>query len=1403
MDGENPPAKSASRRLEYNSATMTAATSMAELLGQSAAMAAIREQVAHLLQRQAEAGRLPPILIEGETGTGKGLLARWIHRHSGRAAAPFVDINCAAIPESLLEAELFGFERGAFTDARHAKPGLFQAAHRGVLFLDEIGLLPGVLQGKVLKVIEDRAVRRLGSVQAEPTDIWIIAATGEDLLVLTRGRRFREDLYHRLAALTLRLPPLRERGDDVVLLAEHFLARACADYRLPTKTLDEGARQALRRYPWPGNVRELSNAMERVVLLSDERHVTATALDIPGRATTARAGAQPDDERTDLPPLREAIGAVERRRIVQILTEAGWNVSRAAARLGIPRSSLRYRLEKYGLQPSSPGLVPRGAEGRPIEPDSGETPYGPGVRPVDWQDRHLAFLQVRLAADADRAMSSRAQRLMHTVLGKIQSLGGRIEEQGATGFVAVFGLDPVEDACARAAHAALAVQNAVQRARSADPLTPALACALHAGHLLAGHAGARVVVDMDARHRARVMLEALSTGAAAGSILLSDAAAPLLERRFQLEPVSGSVTDGGRAYRVVAREPTGYGLAGRPLAPFVGRASEMALLDGVLARVTAGHGQVVALVGEPGVGKSRITYEFARAARERGWMALEAHAASYGAATPYLPLGDLLRRYFRLDDDDAPRVVRERIRSRLAALPDPGLATIVPALLAILGDPTEDDEWQRLDPPERRERILDGVRRVLLRESQVQPLLILFEDLHWIDSETQAFLDRLVESLPTARALLLVNYRPEYSHGWGSKTYYRQLQVDPLPPETSQTLLDALLGSDTGLGPVKRLVIEQTEGNPFFIEETVCSLVETGVLAGERGAYRLTRVVHDLQVPATAEAMLAARIDRLAPEDKRLLQVASVVGKDVPSALLAVVVDLPIDALRGGLERLQAAEFLYETGLTPDLGYCFKHALTHEVTYASLLAARRREQHARIVDAIETLYRDRLGEHVERLAHHALRGELREKAVDYLRRAGLKAAARSAPQDARARFEQALGVLEALPDSRSTLEQAFDIRLDLRAVMQQLGEGRLMLERLREAEALAERLNDDHRRGRVCALATNDHARLEELDEALVTGARALDIAGRLGDARLRILTTSFLAQTHYYRGEYERAVELATDNVATLPPDWVHEFFGNSAPSSVYDRACLVRSLAELGRFAEAARYEAEAIEIAESTQHAFTIAAARWAAGTHHISKGDWAAARSLIEHEIEVVRAGSLVFLLPFAVAASAWVLAQLGEASEALDRLREGTELLGRVAASGRVAHRTWVCQALGRASLLLGRVDEACGLAERAVETAPAQRGFAAHALHLLGEIATHPDGFDGARGEVHYREALARAEQGGMRPLIAHCHLGLGRLCRRVRNQEQAGEHLGIATAMYREMGMTYWLEKAEADLGK
>jgi predicted ATPase len=470
--------------------------------------------------------------------------------------------------------------------------------------------------------------------------------------------------------------------------------------------------------------------------------------------------------------------------------------------------------------------------------------------------------------------------------------------------------------------------------------------------------------------------------------------------------------------------------AARGLTRFVGRDTELAALVQALAWTGAGHGQVVAVVGEAGVGKSRLVYEFLHSHHTQGWRVLESASVSYGKATPYFPVMDLLKRYCHVDDSDNVRTIRAKVTGQILTL-DETLQDTLPALLALLDALPEDSPFLTLDPPQRRRRTLDGLKRVLLRESQVQPLLLVFEDLHWIDTETQALLDSLVESLPTARLLLLVNYRPEYQHGWGSKTSYTQLRLDPLPPVSVHELLHALLGDDPSLAPLARLLIARTQGNPFFLEESVRTLMETDVLVGTPGAYRLVQAVPTLQVSATVQAVLAARIDRLPPEEKRLLQTATVIGTEVPLPLLHAIAELPEARLHRGLAHLQAAEFLYETRLFPESAYTFKHALTHEVAYTSMLLERRKGLHERVAQAIEALFPERLPEHYSALAHHYSRSGNTAKAVDYLYRAGQQAVERSAYAEAVSHLTTALDLLPTLPESRTRHQQELGVQMTL------------------------------------------------------------------------------------------------------------------------------------------------------------------------------------------------------------------------------------------------------------------------------------------------------------------------------------------------------------------------------------
>src|SRR2546427_606403 len=594
------------------------------------------------------------------------------------------------------------------------------------------------------------------------------------------------------------------------------------------------------------------------------------------------------------------------------------------------------------------------------------------------------------------------ERVVERMIEAVHRYEGTVNQVMGDGIMALFGAPLAhEDHATRACYAALRMQESVAQYAEgifrSQGMPIQIRVGLNSGEVVVRAIGSDLHMDYTAVGQTTHLAARMEQMATPGMILLAPATLQLGEGYVQVaargpvavkglpEPVEIYALTGASAQRTRL-----HAAAARGLTRFVGRDAEIEQIRRALALAHDGHGQLVAIVGEAGVGKSRLVYEFTHSHRTQDWLILEAGSVSYGKATSYLPVIDLLKAYFKVHDRQTHREIREKVTGKLLTL-DRTLEPILPALLALLDVPVEDAHWQALDPAQRRRRTLDAVKHLLLRESQGQPILVVFEDLHWIDAETQALLDGLVESLPTTRLLLLVNYRPEYQHGWGRKTYYSQMRLDALPPESAGELLSALLGNDPGLEPLKRLLVKR--GNPFFIEESIRTLVETQALTGERGAYRLTRPIQAIEGPATVQVILAARIDRLAAGDKRLVQTGPVIGKDVPFVVLHAVAELPDEALRRGLDHLQAAEFLYETGLFPDLEYSFKHALTHEVTYGGLLQERRRELHARVVDAIETLHRDRLGEQIERLAHHASRGEVWEKAAQYSRQAADRAAA--------------------------------------------------------------------------------------------------------------------------------------------------------------------------------------------------------------------------------------------------------------------------------------------------------------------------------------------------------------------------------------------------------------------------
>jgi len=818
---------------------------------------------------------------------------------------------------------------------------------------------------------------------------------------------------------------------------------------------------------------------------------------------------------------------------------------------------------------------------------------------------------------------------------------GTVNQVMGDGIMALFGAPLAhEDHAVRACYAALRMHDAIRRyaedVRRTHGVEVQIRVGLNSGDVVVRSVGSDLRMDYTAVGQTTHLAARMEQLALAGTTRLTAETLRLAEEFVQIRPL-GPIPVKGLAAPIEAFELTGAGAVrtrlqaarARGFRSFVGRDAEMDQIRQAAAQARQGRGQLVAVVGEAGVGKSRLFYEFIHSHHVPGggWRVLEASSVSYGKATPFLPLAELLRGYFRIDDRDDLRAVRAKVTGTLLTL-DRALEDAVPAVLWILDVPEPGEAFLRLEPPQRRRRAIESVKRVLLRESQVQPLLLLFEDLHWIDTETQAVLDTLAESLGSAAVLLAVSYRPEYRHGWGSKTYYRQLRVDPLPPQSADALLRALLGADPSTTPLAPLLISRTEGNPLFLEESVRTLVETGALVGEPGAYRLARAAATIQMPATVQAILATRIDRLRPELKRLLQAAAVVGKDVPVTLLAPVAEMADEALHAALGELQTAELLYEARLFPDLEYTFKHALTYEVAYGGVLQERRLALHGTILETLEHLHADRLGEHAEVLAHHAERAAIADKAVRYLREAGTKAAARSANQEAVAFLERALALLAGLPETRETLSEALDVRITLGTPLIAVhGPSSPVVEAsYRAALELVDRLDDASRRFLIQWGLWYVSYNRGDYTPALRAGERLLETARRGNDSDQLLEAHHTLWPTLVSMGEVKQALPHIERGIALYDRERhgsIASLYGAHDPGTCC-RYFLAVGQWGLGYPERALAVVHEAARMAETLGHAMTSAMTLSFLASILYLRGDRPAAIAAGERSLEFVGA-----------------------------------------------------------------------------------------------------------------------------------------------------------------------------------
>ncbi len=865
-----------------------------------------------------------------------------------------------------------------------------------------------------------------------------------------------------------------------------------------------------------------------------------------------------------------------------------------------------------------------------------------------------------------------------------------------------------------------------------------------------------------------------------GSIAISEQTRKLVEGYFTVKALGPTrvkgVTEPVNVYEVTGLGPLRTRLqrsAGRGLTRFVGRERELEALRHAAEQAKAGCGQIVAAMAEPGVGKSRLYFEF-KAKNQPGWMVLETFSVSHGKASAYLPVIDLLRNYFKIASEDDDRTRREKVTGRVVAL-DRSLEDTLPYLFSLLGIVEGADPLAQMDGPIKKRRTLDAIKRILIREALNQPLMVIFEDLHWIDEQTQELLNLLADSIASAKILLLVNYRPEYSHQWNSKTNYTQLQLDPLGVESAEEMLSELLGDGKDLVALKRLITERTEGNPFFVEEIVQALLEDGVLQ-RNGSVKLVKSMNAVKVPTTVQAVLAARIDRLPPDEKELLQTLAVIGREFSQSLIRAVVSKSNDHLDRLLDGLQLGEFIYEQPAVGDSEYIFKHALTQEVSYNSVLIERRKQIHQRTAQAMEASYAANLADHYDSLAHHYQRSGDASKAVNYLHLAAQQTMDRTAYVEAASQFSTALDLLGTQPDNSERDRNEIAIRFSL-SLCFGFGAGDPVASTnvLEPACSLCEKLGDDATLFDILSLlAFLSSVRLEH-QKADALFKRALKIATSRRDAEMIGHIRCYRGYTYLYEGNFIAAIgELEeAEKLSAISPkqgfrlyDW-----------RIQSRAFASYSYLALG-------YPQRAIDTSKGSLTLATevkasprdLVSVLWWSAALNVQLKNWVVADEHAGESLRLADLYGMIVLLGTTDLVRGWVLALTGHVDEGLGIIVKSRPGVVPIVYS-------WMYLALAEVYLAAGRVREGLEAANEGIELAEGTgtRVLEAETRRLKGELLLKSDGA-AAEAAQCFRDAIDVARKQSARLFELRATMSLARL---LEKQGRRGEARTMLAEIY------------------
>ena len=986
--------------------------------------------------------------------------------------------------------------------------------------------------------------------------------------------------------------------------------------------------------------------------------------------------------------------------------------------------------------------------------------------------------------------------VLNSLVEAAHSYGGVVVRIQGDGILALFGAPiALEDHALRACQASLAMQEAIGSEEYGDVKVH---IGLNSGEVLVRSVNTDLSMDYDAVGTTVHLGARMEQLAPPGAILLTENTLRLAEEFLKVSPLGATALKGIKSPIKVfqldgfAPPKTRWDVrVAKGLTGFVGRQSETRILTQAMTSVENGWGQTVTVCGEPGVGKSRLVHELMFLETSRAWTTLECAGVSSGKQASYYPISELMRSWFQLGSGDSRQIVDKKMNDRLYDL-DKDLLRNLPALQSLLDIAVEDKLWNGLDPLQRRRMIVDSVRSIMLKWAEAGPIILLFEDLQWMDEQTLVFLKRLATDIERSKIFLLLTHRPEFQFDWNDAANFSIVRIEPLDTGSADQMLSTMLGDHADLVPLKRELVDRTQGTPLFLEEMVRTLIETGIVDGEPGDYRLGRNPEKLEIPETVRSVITARIDRLAPEYKSLLQTVAVVGHDIPETLIQGMTGEQSRALTRRLSELQTSDFLFQTRNAPERELAFTHELIREVAYESILETRRRQLHALVVDTIETQYADRLDQHLDRLAHHTIQGALWEKAIAYHLTACNRAVLRSANAEAVALYRSGLKALNYLPKDSSYDKAAIDLRLMVIAAYIPLGELDKMIGALDEARVMAENMQD---RRRLALVHNNlsivwwikgDHKR------GLDAGKAAFRIAAEIGHPALQFGAQYNIGMAHQGVGEYTKVVECLERLYQALEGEMKLNRAGWPAYPIVFIQTFLASAYIELGQFEAAKKHILEGCEFAEKMNHPYSQAMINDYYGYYLLRRGDTKAAVKVLERAMQLCSEYDIVVLHMSIAAKLGLAYAWSGRAEEAISSLEAAVRPDAQKLRGGSYIW-LWLYLALGEAYLAVGRVRDADAQATKALELTSETKEIPhqAYALKLQGDIRSRLGPQFKREAVASYREAIQRAEACGMRPLVAHCHRELGRLLMDDKGKTDAASELRAAKSIFDDLELT------------